>query len=164
MPYMAPEQLLGESREIGPRSDIYSLGCVLYKLLTGRPPFEVRSHQLFAATHAMPPLPPSAHQPEIDPALDSICLKAIARDAKDRYQSMEEFAAYLDAYIEECLARSTVSVRSKRPAAAKHESRHVVRADAIRFVFAARRLVRTAGLVPRPTGCFWASATTSGPA
>ena len=67
VPYMSPEQLLGKSEDIGPKSDIYALGCVLYKLLAGRRPFESSRAQFLGALHAIPPPPPSTHCAEIDP-------------------------------------------------------------------------------------------------
>jgi hypothetical protein len=137
VPYMSPEQLLGQSQEIGPRSDIYALGCVLYKLLTGQRPFESSRAQYLGALHSIPPPPPSTHRPEIDPSLDSICLKAIARDLQDRYQSMEELAAHLDDYIAERLERQTVVVDKHPTAAAPRKVLPPVQQDAIRFAFAA---------------------------
>ena len=137
LPYMAPEQLLCKSEEIGSRSDIYALGCVLYKLLTGHRPFQSSEAQYKAAQHAIPPQPPSTHRPEIDSALDSICLKAIARDPENRHQTMEELAAFLDDYIEECLERPTVPARKQPPAALPREASPLVYEKAIRFAFAA---------------------------
>jgi serine/threonine protein kinase len=146
--YMAIEQLRGIQEEIGPRSDIYSLGCVLYKLLSGKLPFNGSIASMLQALESMP-LAPSAHRPEIDPSLDSICLKAIARAAKDRYQSMEEFAAYLDAFIEECLREPTVSVPKPTPIVAGGNGSPRVRAEAIRFAFAvAGSSAPTAGGAP----------------
>jgi serine/threonine protein kinase len=133
--YMAPEQLLGIPDEIGPRSDIYSLGCVLHKLLTGLHPFEGSIERLLSEPPLEPPIPPSSHQPEVDTALDSICLKAIARHAEERYQSMAEFAGYLDAFIEEHLARSTVSAPRQAPFIVGQERCSLVHREAIRFVF-----------------------------
>ena len=144
--YMSPEQLLGKSERIGPRSDIYALGCVLYKLLTGQRPFESSEAQYIAAKHAIAPQPPSTHCPEIDPALDSICLKAIARDPEDRHQSMEQFAAFLHDYIEECLARPTVRAGKHFPAPGQREASPLVHEKTIRFAFAA------AGSAAPPSG------------
>jgi serine/threonine protein kinase len=137
VPYMAPEQLLGQSDEIGPRSDIYALGCILYKLLTGQRPFESSEAQYLAARHAIPPPPPSTQRPEIEPALDSICLKAIAGDPHHRYESMEELAAFLDNYIEERLDQPTLPARKHPPGAAIREAPSLVHENAIRFAFAA---------------------------
>ncbi len=162
-PYMSPEQLLGKSEEIGPRTDIYALGCVLYKLLSGQRPFESSEAQYIAARHAIPPQPPSTHCPEIDLALDSICLKAIARDRADRHQSMEQFAAFLDDYIEERLERPTVPAGKYPPAAVKREPSPLVHENTIRFAFAAAGSPAPPS-APRRTGCSWASATTSVPA
>ena len=77
---MAPEQAEGKNKEIGPRSDIYALGGILYELLTGRPPFraasildtlqQVRTHE---------PIPPSQFQPKIPCDLETICLKCLQK-------------------------------------------------------------------------------------
>jgi serine/threonine protein kinase len=136
VPYMAPEQLLGESEKIGNRTDIYALGCVLYRLLTGQRPFESSRAQLIAAMHSMAPSPPSAHQTEIEPVLDSLCLKALARDPCQRFQSMEELASGLEAYVQECLARPTLAASKPAQAAAKHQAARRVRSESIRFAFA----------------------------
>ena len=137
LPYMAPEQLLGKSEEIGPRTDIYALGCVLYKLLSGQRPFESSKAQYIAARHAVPPQSPSTHCPEIDRALDSICLKAIAHVADDRSQTMNQFAAHLDDYIEEHLERPTVPAGKHPRAAVQRQASPLVHENAIRFAFAA---------------------------
>jgi serine/threonine protein kinase len=157
--FMPPEQLLGVPEEIGPRSDIYSLGCVLYKLLTGQHPFESSIEQLVFGPPLHLPAPPSAHRPYVHPALDSICLKAIARDADERYQSMAELAAYLEGFLKEHIEQSnvavpaqtplavqtpslsawplTVSVTGRMPSWVGKERCSVVRREAIRFAFAA---------------------------
>ena len=75
-------------------SDIYSLGVILYELLCGRLPFEgVNGAVLFTRILAEePPLPPSHHRPGLDPRLDAVCLKAIAKRPHDRYDTMAAFA------------------------------------------------------------------------
>ena len=78
--YMAPEQVRGDPDEIGPACDIYALGVILYELLTGRLPFAGRYPVLMAQILTQPPLPPSTHRPGLDPALDAICLKAMAKE------------------------------------------------------------------------------------
>jgi len=133
---MSPEQLLGASDLIGPRSDIYSLGCVLYELLTRRCPFAGSIARLLLGPESTPPIPPSAYNRQIEASLDAICLKAIARDALDRYQSMEEFAACLNADIAERLAQPTVTIPAHPPDALGRETNPRVRREMIRFAFA----------------------------
>jgi serine/threonine protein kinase len=93
--YMSPEQVKGDLHSIGPGTDIYSLGVMLYRLLTGSVPFEGEPVAILSGILLDPPKPPSTLRPDIDPALEAICLKAIAKDAGQRYSSMLEFAQAL---------------------------------------------------------------------
>jgi non-specific serine/threonine protein kinase len=92
--YMSPEQC--EGRDLDARSDIYSLGLVLYEMLTGRPPFLARSVPAAIRMHTSePPVPPGARAPGISPALDAVVLRALAKRCRDRFPSAEEFASAL---------------------------------------------------------------------
>ena len=86
--YMAPEIVLGQQADR--RSDIYSLGAVLYEMLSGAPPFEGEQLQtvLYAAVNT-PAVPPSSKRPGIPPELDRIVLKTLAKSPEDRYPKME---------------------------------------------------------------------------
>jgi len=87
--YLSPEQARGE--RVDARSDLYSTGCLLYELLTGRPPFTGDSPVAIAYQHVREnPVPPSRVDPEIPSWADSIVLKAMAKDPADRYQSAAE--------------------------------------------------------------------------
>jgi eukaryotic-like serine/threonine-protein kinase len=87
--YLSPEQARGE--RVDARSDLYSTGCLLYELLTGRPPFTGDSPVAIAYQHVREnPVPPSRLDPEIPPWADSIVLKAMAKDPAERYQSAAE--------------------------------------------------------------------------
>src|SRR5262245_40893155 len=87
--YLSPEQARGES--VDARSDIYSTGCLLYELLTGRPPFVGDSPVSVAYQHVREePRPPSLLDPEVSPEADAITLKALSKKPIDRYQSAEE--------------------------------------------------------------------------
>lgn len=93
--YLAPEQLSGESERHGPASDVYGLGVLLYELLTGRLPFGRTLREVLVQEAAQTPTPPSALRSEVGPALDGVCLKAMARRSQDRFVNMEAFAAAL---------------------------------------------------------------------
>ena len=87
--YLSPEQARGE--RVDARSDLYSTGCLLYELLTGRPPFTGDSPVAIAYQHVREnPIPPSRVDPEIPAWADAIVLTAMAKDANDRYQSAAE--------------------------------------------------------------------------
>jgi beta-lactam-binding protein with PASTA domain/tRNA A-37 threonylcarbamoyl transferase component Bud32 len=90
--YLSPEQARGE--RVDARSDVYSTGCVLYELLTGRPPFQGDSPVAIAYQHVREdPIPPSQLDPQIPAWADAIVLRAMAKSADDRYQSTSEMRA-----------------------------------------------------------------------
>lgn len=96
--YLSPEQAQG--RDIDARSDLYSAGCLLYELVTGRTPFVGDSPVAIAYQHVgEPPQPPSLHAPDVPSNLDVVILHALAKDPDQRYQSGEEFAADLEAVL-----------------------------------------------------------------
>ncbi|MBW3541817.1 MAG: serine/threonine protein kinase, partial [Planctomycetes bacterium] len=97
--YMSPEQLAGDPELIGPASDIYSLGVVLYELLTGRLPFEGTVVAVLSQIQNNEPEPPSSHRPGIDPELEAICLKAMSKDMSRRFPSMQALADLLAAWL-----------------------------------------------------------------
>jgi eukaryotic-like serine/threonine-protein kinase len=87
--YLSPEQARGE--RVDNRSDLYSTGCLLYELLTGRPPFTGDSPVAIAYQHVKEdPVPPSRVDPEVPAWADAIVLKAMEKDPADRYQSAGE--------------------------------------------------------------------------
>jgi serine/threonine protein kinase/WD40 repeat protein len=97
--YMPPEQVNADVKLMGPCCDIYSLGVVLYEMLASRVPFEGPMATLMANILLDEPAPPSQYRPDLDAALDDICLKALAKKPADRYPSMKEFAAVLAEYL-----------------------------------------------------------------
>jgi eukaryotic-like serine/threonine-protein kinase len=93
--YLSPEQARGG--EIDPRSDLYSLGVVLYELLTGKTPFDGETPVEIAMKHlSNPPQPPSKLRSDIPPELDQVVMRALAKNPDDRYQNAEEMEADLE--------------------------------------------------------------------
>ena len=101
--YLSPEQARGET--VDSRSDVYSAGCLLYELLTGRPPFVGESPVSVAYQHVREQAaPPSSLDPELPPEVDAIVMKSLAKPVEERYQS----AAAMRADIERFLAGKPV--------------------------------------------------------
>jgi len=98
--YMAPEQAWGRIEEIGPPADIYSLGAIMYEMLTGRPPFTGDSFQVITEVRSRPPVPPRQRRDSIDPGLDAICMRCLEKTPDRRYQSMENLADDLQRFID----------------------------------------------------------------
>ncbi|MFG2138696.1 Stk1 family PASTA domain-containing Ser/Thr kinase [Streptomyces sp. NPDC048650] len=97
--YLSPEQAKGE--QVDARSDLYSTGCLLYELLTVRPPFIGDSPVAVAYQHVREePQKPSNFDPEITPDMDAIVLKALVKDPDYRYQSADEMRADIEAALD----------------------------------------------------------------
>jgi eukaryotic-like serine/threonine-protein kinase len=93
--YLSPEQAQGQV--VDARSDLYSLGCMLYELLAGRPPFTGDTPVAIAYKQVNEtPVPPSAHNADIPPRLDAVVMKCLAKNPANRYQSAEELSADLE--------------------------------------------------------------------
>jgi predicted Ser/Thr protein kinase len=97
--YMPPEQVAGDLKAMGPACDVYSLGAMLYELLTGRTPFRGPAMAVLGQILTQEPEPPSKLRPGLDPALEAICLRAMAKKPADRFASMEAMAGALGRYL-----------------------------------------------------------------
>ena len=95
--YMAPEQALGVT-ELDARTDVYGLGAILYACLTGRPPFVGQLADVLTLVISEEPPRPSTVAPAVDPQLEAICLRALAKRPEDRYPSAAALAEALEAW------------------------------------------------------------------
>jgi hypothetical protein len=98
--YMAPEQAAGDRGQVGPASDVYSLGAILYHMLTGRPTFQAASPvDTLLMVLEQDPVPPRVLNPQADRDLEMIALRCLQKPADLRYQTAADLAADLEAYL-----------------------------------------------------------------
>lgn len=95
--YMAPEQVKGDIDNIGPASDLYSLGVIFYELLVGEPPFRGTILSLIHAHLNEEPPPPSQLNAQVLPEIEALCLKCLAKNPADRFSSAKELVKAADA-------------------------------------------------------------------
>ncbi|HUR54590.1 MAG TPA: serine/threonine-protein kinase, partial [Gemmataceae bacterium] len=111
--YMSPEQARGDAHGVGPRSDVYSLGAVLYDLLTGGPPFTGPAHTVLARVQTEEPPRPRRANPAVARDLETVCLKCLEKTPESRYAT----AADLAADLRRCVAGEPVTARPLGPVA-----------------------------------------------
>jgi tRNA A-37 threonylcarbamoyl transferase component Bud32/ABC-type nitrate/sulfonate/bicarbonate transport system permease component len=98
--YMPPEQAAGKTDKVGPRSDVYSLGAVLYCLLTGRPPFHAaNTFETLKQVIEEPPVLPRRINSQVSRDLETICLKCMAKDPNARYPTATSLGADLNQFL-----------------------------------------------------------------
>jgi predicted Ser/Thr protein kinase len=123
--YMSPEQVRGESRTVSPRTDIYSLGAILYEALTGRPPHDGdTTMEIYGKIVGDEPVPPRQLRPKLSPDLQTITLKALEKSPDRRYESAEAFAEDLRRVLdgEPIGARPVGGLERLRRRIAKHRA------------------------------------------
>jgi tetratricopeptide (TPR) repeat protein len=108
--YMSPEQGMGQ--KIDYRTDMYSLGVILYEMVTGRPPYQAETPMAIVIKHIQAPLPPPyKYNPDIPEALERVILKSLAKDREDRYAAMGDFVAALQSATEPATIAAVVAPR-----------------------------------------------------
>jgi serine/threonine-protein kinase len=118
--YMSPEQAAGQSDQIGPLSDVYSLGAILYEMLAGRPPFRADSKfETLVMVRSVEPEPPSRWRPGVPAALEGVCLRCLEKSPSRRYPSAQALADDLGRWLDgekprDGLSRLTRALRRAR--------------------------------------------------
>jgi serine/threonine protein kinase len=125
--YASPEQCLGRS-DLDGRSDVYSLGVMLYEMTTGRPPFDAETPMAIVVKHINDPLPlPRKVNPALPESVERVILKALAKQPNGRYQTAGEMAKSLAGTIAEASKESTMGIPSKpEPSVTTVAKRHPI--------------------------------------
>jgi len=138
--YMAPEQAKGNSRHVGPPADVYSLGAILYEMLTGRPPFLPEDSETAITVRVLTedPVSPAWHRPDIPRDLEIICMKCIEKEPRNRYASAAALAEDLQRFLddESILAKPPNTLVNSIKWVRRHPWKFVAAATALLLVVA----------------------------
>ncbi len=130
--YMAPEQARGASRHVGPAADVYALGAMLYEMLTGRPPFLPEDSETAFTDRVLneDPVSPAYHRPQIPRDIETICMKCLEKEPRDRYNSAAVLAEDLRRFLadEPILARPPTRLVTTMRWVRRHPWKFVARA------------------------------------
>ncbi len=157
--YMSPEQAAGQLDRLGPRSDVYSLGATLYCLLTGQPPFAGEVVDVIGAVRRGEFPRPRQLVPSIDPALETICLKAMAQQIEDRYPTCRALADDLDRWMADEPVSAWREPFSRRARRWSRRNRTAVTAAGVALVAGVAGLVALAGVQAQANGSLRAANT-----
>uniref|UniRef100_A0A7C2PA92 DUF1080 domain-containing protein n=1 Tax=Schlesneria paludicola TaxID=360056 RepID=A0A7C2PA92_9PLAN len=115
--YMSPEQVEGNPDKLTPAADQYSLGVILYEMLTGQLPFKGNIAAVIAQITTKSPQPPRELKPEIDPRVEAVCLRMLSKSAADRFPSLKAVADELAAIVRDPKAGPPAAETSSNRAA-----------------------------------------------
>jgi serine/threonine protein kinase len=118
--YMSPEQARGDVKQMGPTSDIFALGVILYELLTGTRPFQGSLGEVIGQIQHVEPPSIRTHNPQLDERLDAICRQALAKKPTDRFVSMKALATALEAFLKDQPAATTTATQKTKEADPDH--------------------------------------------
>ncbi|MCA9122433.1 MAG: serine/threonine protein kinase [Planctomycetales bacterium] len=130
--YMAPEQITGNLTAIGPHSDVYGLGVIMYEMLTGQLPFGGSVASVVQQALQSEPLTPTSVRPDVASVLSAICIKAMAREPADRYTSADELAIALRDFIRAASAPPPPKTSAPKPPADPTTDEQMWESDAVR--------------------------------
>ncbi len=138
--YMAPEQAKGNSRHVEPAADIYSLGAILYEMLVGRPPFLPEDSEIAITVRVLTedPVSPAWHRPDVPRDLETICMKCLQKEPRDRYASAAAVAEDLRRFLDDepILAKPASTIGSSIKWVRRHPWKFVAVASALLLVVA----------------------------